>query len=252
MEARAGRSDTWIRLACGVVLWVGVPLLLAFPCAILVYPGEWWGPGPGKGYSFSMEFLSALGRARTADGISNPWASPIFNGALVGCGMLYSLFFWPGRAAFVVRLPWRVLALACGWLMAGGLAGIGLTPYDRHPHIHDSFCSITCVSGFLAILIALMASGPRFEPPVSRWGTLGVLVLVLVVAGLVRIGIRGGHLSSRPAMPLLQKGAISLMVAWTYWQVWLMLRCPEGVAEPKTGDAPVGQRAGARPGDGVR
>lgn len=237
----------WAGVACRAVLWLGVPLLLAFPCAILLYPGGHWGPTAERGYSFSMEFLSALGRGRTADGLSNPWASGLFNGALVGCGVLYSVFFWPGRVLFVRHRFLRIVVLGCGWLMACGLAGIGLTPYDRYPRIHDTLCSATCVSGFLAILIAVVDSGSRFEPSVSRRGTLGLLAFVVAVASLVRVGIDGGWLGSRPAMPLLQKGAISLMVGWTYWQVWLMSRQLAGTRQSGCPAASAkGESSGAR------
>lgn len=212
------------RVACLVLVWLGLPILLAIPSAILFYPGEWLGPGAAKGYSFSMDFLSALGRWRTAQGIANPMSAVVFNGALVGCGLLYGIFFWPGRATFIARRHWRLVMLAGGWIMAVGLAGIGLTPYDAFPRIHDTLCSVTLGGGFLAVFSAIIGSDRQFEPRVSRWVTIATLGLIPLAALLVNIAIDGGLMRSRPAMPLLQKGVVSLLVGWTYWQVWLMSR----------------------------
>ena len=167
-EKEVGRSAARVRVARRAVFWLGVPLVLAFVLAMLFYPGQVLGPPAGRGYSFSMEFLSALGRARTPDGTANPWASMLFNGGLVGCGILYGMFFWPARATFVELSSWRMIVWFCGFLMSVGIAGIGLTPFDRYPRIHDSFCSMTCVSGCLAVGVSLAASGRRFESAVSR------------------------------------------------------------------------------------
>lgn len=224
MSDRRLRKVRRVRFACRVLVWVGLPILLAIPFAVLLYPGEWLGPGAAKGYSFSMDFLSALGRWRTAQGIANPISATVFNGALVGCGLLYGIFFWPGRATFVDRRHWRLLMLASGWIMAAGLAGIGLTPYDAFPRIHDTLCSVALAGGFLAVFLAIIGSDNQFEPPASRWVTLATLGAVPLAALLVNIAIEDDLLRSRPAMPLLQKGVVSLLVGWTYWQVWLMSR----------------------------
>lgn len=224
-EKRSGWSVTRVRAAHRAMLWLGIPLVLAFALAMLVYPGQVFGPPAGRGYSFSMEFLSALGRVRTPDGTANPLASVLFNGGLVGCGILYGMFFWPARATFVDRPLWRKLVLLSGGAMAVGIAGIGLTPFDRFPRIHDGFCSVTSVSGCLAVGVSLALSGGRLEPIASRRATFGLLALVVAAAIAIRVGIDGGGLPTRPAMPLLQKAAVALLIGWTFWQSWLMGRC---------------------------
>lgn len=233
IDQESERPAAWVRVAHRAVLWLGIPLVLVFLLAMLSYPGQVLGPPASRGYSFSMEFLSALGRVRTPDGTANPWASVLFNGALVGCGLLYGMFFWPARAIFVSRPQWRIVAWFCGCLMAVGIAGIGLTPFDRLPRIHDWFCSVTCVSGCLAVAVSLAFSGRRLEPATSRWVTLGLLALVAAVAFVIRIGIDGGRFSARPAMPLLQKTAVALLAVWTFWQSWLMGRCLDRGEKPE-------------------
>lgn len=232
----SGGSAARVRIAHRAVFWLGIPLVLAFGLAWLVYPGQPLGPPANRGYSISMEFLSALGRARTPDGTANPWASVLFNGALVGCGVLYGMFFWPARATFVESPFWRFSVWSCGWFMAAGIAGIGLTPFDRFPRIHDWFCSVTCASGCVAVAISLARSGGRLEPSVSRRATLGLLALVVIAAIMIRAGIDVGRIRSRPAMPLLQKAAVAMLIGWTFWQSWLMGRS----AEPGEGPGALG------------
>ena len=195
--------------------------LLLFGAAMLAFPGGH--ERMADGYSFSRHFLSAMGVTRVSNGTPNLPSCLMFNAALVLVGATF-VFFWRARVLLVRNPAARRTLRLCGILMALGLAGIGLTPYDHLPHVHDRMNGLVIVCGGLGFMLCLFFTERRFE----RWRSRLVWLTVVALAGSVDLAIRwmvhAGHLPERPALPIMQKVFVALLMAWVAWQCVLFRR----------------------------
>ncbi|MFA5203274.1 MAG: hypothetical protein WC708_02620 [Lentisphaeria bacterium] len=218
--AAARRRILWsarITVAGGILVLAGIALAMA------LHAGWFGGTPDARKFSLLFDYLSMLGRTCNYDGNSNLAASLVFNAALVGTGILYA-FFWPGRSHFIPGARIRRTVVICGWLMAAGLASLGLAPENLFPRLHPLLTGPPVVFGTVATLLCLRASDPRFDGRRATRLTVAVFGLAVAVAAVLRLLVALGQLHHRPCLPIMQKVLIFLIVAWTFRQAWLMQR----------------------------
>jgi len=195
---------------------IGATCLL-FLAAMYCFPSG--DEGVKGGYSFGSHFLSAMGKTR-AGSVDNTVSCLLFNGALVLVGTILAVF-WDARALYLAKPTPAAALRLCGVAMALSLAGIGLTPYDYFPHAHDRLTHATVLFGVLSFGLCLVWTPRGFEGAGSKFSWLFFLVAAgAAQAVLVTLSSRG-LLPSRPALPLMQKVFVLLLMSWAGWQAWL-------------------------------
>ncbi len=152
--------------------WVAAAVLL--PVQVLV-AARW--PHP---YSWGSHLISDLGAtmcgiadagARVERYVCSPWhvlanAATVLNGLTLALGAVLLWSVWPrrrsGRAGSVL-------------LAAGGLCvvGVGLTPWDRHPDLHNSFALVQAPLQWVGMILLIRATWhttlPRVVPRSPPW-----------------------------------------------------------------------------------
>jgi hypothetical protein len=200
------RTLTWTGIAATFVL--GALAMLAFPS------GD---EGVRGGYSFGHHFLSAMGKTRVNGSVSNTVSCLLFNGALVQVGIVLAVF-WNARAVFLTRPAVRWAVRGCGLGMALAMAGIGCTPYDLLPRVHDPMTHTVVFFGVICFGLCLHWSPPGFESKKARIFWLGLLLAAGVAQGVFAALAARGAMPGRPALPLMQKLFVLLLAVWAGWQ----------------------------------
>lgn len=205
------RALTWTGIVATAVLMLA---------AMFWFPGE--GRGDPRGYSFGKHFLSAMGKTRTSVS-DNTISCLIFNGTLIMVGSIL-VMFWKTRARFVTQSATRTTVRNCGLTMGLAMAGIGLTPYDIFPHTHNFMTYAVIVFGVICFCLCLWGSPQEFESVESKLGWLTIVLVAGVAQGLFVVLVSKGIISSRPALPLMQKLFVCLLALWAGWQSFLFGR----------------------------
>ena len=195
--------------------WAGIAATGVFLLAAMA-----WFPsgdeGARGGYSFGGHFLSAMGKTRVGSA-DNTVSCLIFNGTLVMVGTILAMF-WNARAVFLTPPAQGTALRGCGLAMGLAMAGIGLTPYDHFPHVHDRMTHLVIVFGGICFAFCLFRSHREFESWQSRLGWLAVFVAAGVVWTALKILAARGEIPSRPCLPLMQKVLVLLLALWVGWQ----------------------------------
>ena len=201
--------------------WAGIVATgVLFLAAMSWFPGE--GNGMRGGYSFGWHFLSTMGKTRVGSS-DNIVSCLIFNGTLIMVGIILVLF-WKARAAFLTKPATGMALRGCGLIMGLAMSGIGLTPYDFVPHVHNLMTHTVIVCGVICFSLCLFGSHREFESMKSRVGWLVILAVAGAVQALFVLLISTGRMSSRPALPLMQKLFWLLLALWAGWQGFLFGR----------------------------
>lgn len=208
------RAPTWAG-----IIGTGVLLLIAMRW----YPGE--DAGVRRGYPFSGDFLSTLGRTR-AGSWDNTVSCLIFNGTLLISGPILAVF-WRARAYFLTRPGTGTILRGCGLTMSFAMAGIGLAPCDLFPHVHDMMTYAAIVLGVVCFTLCFIGSHREFESVQSKLGWLSILVMAGVAQALFIWLISIGTISSSPTLPLMQKLFVLLLALWAGWQAFLFGSAPQ-------------------------
>lgn len=221
MEAVATDGERRQLLRARALIWAGL-----VGTGLLFFAAMWWYPGDDagmrRGYSFSGEFLSAMGRTQ-AGSCDNTVSCLIFNGALILGGSIPAVF-WKARALFLRRPPAGMILRGCGLTMGLAMAGIGLTPCDFSPHVHDMLTHAVIVFGVICFSLCLAGSDRRFESVQSKLGWVTILLAAGATQALFLVLVSNGSISSRPALPLMQKLFVLLLAIWAGWQGYLFGR----------------------------
>lgn len=208
--------------------WAGI-----VATAVLLFAAMWWFPGEDagarRGYSFSGDFLSTMGKMR-----AGPWDNTvsclIFNGTLLMGGPILAAF-WKARASFLIQTGARRILQSCGLAMGMTIAGIGLTPCDFLPHVHNSMTYVAIALGVVCFSLCLAGSHREFESMSSKMGWLAILVVAGAAQAIFLMLTVHGTISSSPALPLMQKLFVLLLALWAGWQGFLFGRaCRMGQA----------------------
>ena len=201
--------------------WAGIVVT-----AVLMLAAMFWFPGEGRGgprgYSFGKHFLSAMGKTRTSVS-DNTISCLIFNGTLIMVGTIL-VMFWKTRATFLTRPVAKKTVRNCGLTMGLAMAGIGLTPYDIFPHTHNLMTHSVILFGVICFGLCLWGSPQEFESVKSKLGWLTIVVVAGAAHGLFVVLASKGIISSRPALPLMQKLFVCLLALWAGWQSFLFGR----------------------------
>jgi hypothetical protein len=195
-----------------VIEWV---VLLGFigivAVCMLIYPDRNGNPG---GYRFCYEFVSALGMTVTSKGVNNFLPSLLFNIGL-GLSVVLLIPFWYFRSRCISgHRFWQWAAFAgCSWFSLG-ILGVGLTPYNLYPDLHN-FC---VYSAFVAavpggFLMLLKTGHPYYSYPQKWWG-LALVTVVLLSCFTVQFLMLHHLLPSRPTAPVIQKAYILTFIVW--------------------------------------
>lgn len=233
LEAVATDGERRRVLRARAVIWAGiVGTGFLFIAAMLWYPGD--DAGMRRGYSFGGDFLSAMGRTR-AGSCDNTVSCLIFNGALILGGTILAVF-WEARASFLTRPRAGTILRGCGLTMGLAMAGIGLTPCDFSPRVHDMLTHAVIVFGVICFGLCLVGSDRRFESAQSKLGWVTILVAAGATQALFLVLVSNGSISSRPALPVMQKLFVILLAIWAGWQGHLFgraCRTGPGAAIPR-------------------
>jgi len=238
LEAVAMDGERRELLRARALIWAGiVGTGFLFMAAMLWYPGD--DAGMRRGYSFGGDFLSAMGKTR-AGSCDNTVSCLIFNGALILGGTILAVF-WKARASFLMRPRAGMILRGCGLTMGLAMAGIGLTPCDFSPHAHDLLTHAVIVFGVICFGLCLVGSDRQFESARSKLGWVTILSAAGAAQALFLVLVSNGSISSRPALPLMQKLFVLLLAIWAGWQSYLFGRaCRTGpVAAIPQENAPV-------------
>ena len=202
------RWMTWAgMIAVAVMLTVA---MLAFPSPYVSARGA---------YSFGKHFLSAMGRTRVGSA-DNTISCLTFNSMLVMAAIILAIF-WNARSFFIIRPSIQRMVRGCGVAMAVAVAGIGFTPFDLWPHVHDRMTHAVILFGVICFALCLRWSHPDFEDKRAKIAWVAVLVSAGVAHALFMALVLQGDMRSRPVYPIMQKLFVFLLVAWAGWQSWL-------------------------------
>jgi len=161
---------------------------------------------------------------KTRAGLSdNTVSCLIFNGTLIMVGTIL-VMFWKTRATFLTQPTARTTLRNCGLTMGLAMAGIGLTPYDIFPHIHNLMTYAVIIFGVICFCLCLFGSHQEFESVHSKVGWLAIVIVAGAAQGLFVVLVSKGMISSRPALPLMQKLFVLLLALWAGWQGFLFGR----------------------------
>lgn len=201
--------------------WAGI-----VATAVLLLAAMLWFPGEGRemrgGYSFGRHFLSTMGKTR-AGSWDNTVSCLIFNGTLIMVGTILAVF-WKARATFLSQPATSTALRGCGLAMGLTMAGIGLTPYDFFPRVHTLMTHAVIVFGVICFGLCLFGSHREFESVKSKLGWLAILVVAGAAQALFVLLVSKKMISSRPALPLMQKLFVLLLALWAGWQGFLFGR----------------------------
>lgn len=174
-----------------------------------------------KPYSWSGEYLSAMGWTSLRDGTPNLASSICFNASLISCGLLC---FW----YFLLRLRygsgsrvrhWAMFAMAV--IGSAGLVGIGCTPENLHPYIHNA-CTKVIIAWFLCIVSACAA---RRDDLFAKRGENAVWLLFALYALFfahllrLRINVPPDALPHTPIGQINQKMVILAFFIYMWGQI---------------------------------
>jgi len=178
---------------------------------MVIYPDR---SGHFGGYPFFHEFVSALGRTVTGEGVGN-FGPALFFDITLGLAVLMLIPFWYLRSRCLTgKECWRWTAFVCCTYFSLGILGVGLTPYNLHPHLHN-FCVYTAFIAIVpgGLLMLLKTGAPYYRYPQKWWG-LGVIAVVLLSCFVVQFLMTRHLLPHRPTAPILQKLNIGLFLVW--------------------------------------
>lgn len=191
-----------------------------------------------KPYSWSGEYLSAMGRTALQNGKPNLLGSVFFNASLISCGLLC---FW----YFLLRLRYGNGLRIRHWAMffmaaigSAGLIGIGCTPYNLHPHIHDA-CTQVIVAWFLCIVFA--CTGRQEDLFAKRgenvvWLFFSLYALFFAHLLRIRIDVPPNALPHTPIGQINQKMVILAFFIYMWGQIIrLYINTRPAVPSPEKG-----------------
>ena len=139
-------------VACAGILQFLASLFLA----VNLYAGGTGDQPELKGYSWTGNFLSDLGRTRAWSGSDNASSARMFNRSVLLLGSSLLPFF--AVLPSVLERNRAAIWLA-GTLSACGLVGIGLTPYDRHFVAHHIALGVWVARCCILVLAYLVCRG---------------------------------------------------------------------------------------------
>ncbi len=160
--------------------------------AMLFYPGGTVADPTTKGYSFTQNFFSDLGRTATQSGQANTASMVLFIIAMVVVSAGLALFFIAFTRFFVADPPNRWLSriaagVAC--VTAACFVGVAAAPYDHFYPAHVTF--VNWAFRTFPLAVALDAIAIFRTPALPRWlGWVFVAFTVLLVGyiGLLTFG----------------------------------------------------------------
>lgn len=195
-------------LAGGAVLGLVCILqfLLLATYAISQYPGGTRHNRSTKGYSWSGNWLSDLGRTSAWNGRENQASSTAFNRSIVALGAGVCLFLLVSLRGYEQIRFFNVATHVCGAVAALGLVGIGLTPFDlyHHEHLVALFVWLIPMTLFTILFTAHCLIGER----IFGW------LIALASAGLIGSVLLYGLSSTTSNAAAAQKVVALISLAW--------------------------------------
>lgn len=211
--------------------WAGVALsalTLGFAAclvrAALVYPGGTWCEPARPGYDLLRSFFCDLLHTQGLNGAPNPAAPPARVGLLLA-GLAFFPFWltvprtlgFGGRPATLVRNLGALSALLS--------LAVALTPSDSWPTLHRVAVLSASASGIAAAVLALGAGSGSASASGRVLRGLGwaALVTAALDAGLYAKQVFFPE-PCAVLLPMLQKLAAFLILAWMLGSAWVLLR----------------------------
>lgn len=216
LSARQARI-THLAAGCLVFALIVVPIL--FGAAMANFPAGHRGMDR---YTFGQHVMSDLGRTHI-HATPNTRSFVLFMLAMGITGVTLAVF-WVSRHFFLVRPAARRTALVFGLLMGACMMGIGVTPYDRVPRIHDPVTSAAAAAGVLAALAIFLDADDRLENRrVKRAWLCCFLLIGFSWAGLIVLhALR--KIPLRPWLPGMQMIIIASSIVWMAYQAVRLFR----------------------------
>jgi hypothetical protein len=159
--------ESFQKLSAILLIFTPILFLVLSTIAMYLFPGSYalseelvfYSPF----YKFDKNFFSDLGMLKTAAGWSNIPSAILFCVSMTILGIafiLHSISFPSYFTENSKQHKYANLALICGIIAASGFIGVGFTPWDILPHLHDisvligfGISMIYCLFFGLAVLI---------------------------------------------------------------------------------------------------
>ena len=221
---RAGAVALLIAMALGAAL-IGR--------AMSLYPGGSVVDRFAAGHSFWFNFLCDLTAPAAVNGTPNLAGAALARHGMLALSIALGLFWLILPTTLPARRTADVALRVAGVIAA---VGFGTVPFATGPlHAIAIFASV--VPGLVATVLGL--AGLLAKP---RRAALVVLVMGAIVAGVADAVLYAekvtGRLSgSSPLVPLAQRAAVLLLLAWMGTVAWAVLRAPARRRAP-AGNAP--------------
>ena len=176
-------------------------------------------------YIWYNDYLSAMGCTRLPDGTYNFLSAFLFNSALIISGFFCGSYFYM-RGIFCGNKFFAILLQISGVIGGVALAGIGSTPYNLMPELHN-LCTYFASGGLgFGILLCATSQENRMSCVVENflWALVTIYIAVLWLAWDY---VRNNDLVPRsPTGEIMQKMMISLFYLYMLWNsIRYYLRC---------------------------
>lgn len=211
--------------AFNFVLFVCAAFVVLTLGAMLAYPGGTALDAHSRGYEFSFNFFSDLGRTNARNNTPNPIASKLFFFALSSAGVALGVFFLSFARFFWGDLAQRVVTgfgVVFGLLSACYFVGIALNPTNLRPHQHVHFVYSAFRAFPLAVLcfsLAMLLS--RSYPRRGLWVFGAFTVILVAYLALITAGPPTDSALGLMIQSLGQKAVVYASLACVAAQSWL-------------------------------
>lgn len=209
----------------GILLFI----ILVFLSALAYDGGNKLNPA-ASGYSFSNNYLSDLGRAKTLNGLENNLPFYCFNGSLIILCPIFVLYFLYLPILYSENKKTLTVARIGSLFGVFGsicFAGVGFTPVDLYFSSHVFFAN--WLYRCYCITIIFYAAAFIFIPKKSQVFATAFIIIGMIVAAhilLSDIGLADHFTDSHKIHVLSQKAssialvfAVPMMVVYNRWQL---------------------------------
>ena len=160
--------------------------------AMAFYQGGTQTDHHSRGYSFTINFFSDLGRTRAYSGARNTVSAPLFAFALTLSGLALASFFIAFAGFFWTDLASRVgatLGAALGILAGACFIGVALTPANLNSPLHGHFVSLAFRAFLLAVTpFSVLIWNQKSYPKAGAWIFLAFALFLMAYIALITVG----------------------------------------------------------------
>jgi hypothetical protein len=208
----ANLCEVTTRSFAATVLLLEAVFVALIALAMARYPGGTWCDPAAVGHRFWQNFLCDLLHVRSLSGAANPGAG-LARLAMLALIAGFLPFWLVLPALFPLRRRTALWLRRIGAISVCAMALVPLTPSDRFGSVHGLVVMSAGAPGFAAAALAVWA---ELATPSRRWlGALGAAMLGFSFADMAIYAHHYfGRVDCSPVLPLVQRIALVLVLAW--------------------------------------